>query len=209
MRCSLLHRRCWPCAATQTLLILWNLFLRDNPTARKRKTRPHASHGLVRNAYWGTNWIKCTHFSSLKPRGNLKTLLSLTQLLKKKISHLTQHFLYGLLDPDKEAVDGGEDRDQIAQRSGDSCRHPVCIVTKLQLTWTMQVSSSTGEWFSPFFFFFFSIQKSKPKLQNLKIHFFDLEYCNFHPSVIFSTPNANCEYIKCWISAESSVGWIT
>lgn len=154
MRCSLLHRRCWPCAATQTLLILWNLFLRDNPTARKRKTRPHASHGLVRNAYWGTNWIKCTHFSSLKPRGNLKTLLSLTQLLKKKISHLTQHFLYGLLDPDKEAVDGGEDRDQIAQRSGDSCRHPVCIVTKLQLTWTMQVSSSTGEWFSPFFFFF-------------------------------------------------------
>lgn len=155
MRCSLLHRRCWPCAATQTLLILWNLFLRDNPTARKRKTRPHASHGLVRNAYWGTNWIKCTHFSSLKPRGNLKTLLSLTQLLKKKISHLTQHFLYGLLDPDKEAVDGGEDRDQIAQRSGDSCRHPVCIVTKLQLTWTMQVSSSTGEWFSPFFFFFF------------------------------------------------------
>lgn len=155
MRCSLLHRRCWPCAATQTLLILWNLFLRDNPTARKRKTRPHASHGLVRNAYWGTNWIKCTHFSSLKPRGNLKTLLSLTQLFKKKkISHLTQHFLYGLLDPDKEAVDGGEDRDQIAQRSGDSCRHPVCIVTKLQLTWTMQVSSSTGEWFSPFFFFF-------------------------------------------------------
>lgn len=160
MRCSLLHRHCWPCAATQTLLILWNLFLRDNPTARKRKTRPHASHGLVRNAYWGTNWIKCTHFSSLKPRGNLKTLLSLTQLLKKKISHLTQHFLYGLLDPDKEAVDGGEDRDQIAQRSGDSCRHPVCIVTKLQLTWTMQVSSSTGEWFSPFFFFFFFLYRN-------------------------------------------------
>lgn len=74
MRCSLLHRHCWPCAATQTPLILWNLFLRDNPTARKRKTRPHTSHGLVRNAYWGTHWIKCTHFSSLKPRGNLKNI---------------------------------------------------------------------------------------------------------------------------------------
>lgn len=60
--------------------------------------------------------------------------IALSESTVKKISHLTHHFLYGLLDPDKEAVDGGEDRDQIAQRSGDSCRHPVCIVTKLQLT---------------------------------------------------------------------------
>lgn len=95
-----------------------------------------------------------TFFIPKTQRKSKNIALSDSTVKKKKISHLTQHFLYGLLDPDKEAVDGGEDRDQIAQRSGDSCRHPVCIVTKLQLTWTMQVSSSTGEWFSPFFFFF-------------------------------------------------------
>lgn len=76
MCCSLLRRLCWPCAATQTPLILWSPFLRDNPTTRKRKTRPHTSLRLLRNAHWGTNWIKCAHFSSVRPRGNLKTLLS-------------------------------------------------------------------------------------------------------------------------------------
>lgn len=75
-----------------------------------------------------------TFFIPKTQRKSKNIALSDSTVKKKKISHLTQHFLYGLLDPDKEAVDGGEDRDQIAQRSGDSCRHPVCIVTKFQLT---------------------------------------------------------------------------
>lgn len=49
MFCLLLLQLCWPCAATSTLLILWNLFPRDRPRTTKRKTRPHTSHGQSRN----------------------------------------------------------------------------------------------------------------------------------------------------------------
>lgn len=42
---------CWPCAATPTPLILWNLFPRGRPTARRRKTRPHTHTPAVDR--WG------------------------------------------------------------------------------------------------------------------------------------------------------------
>lgn len=50
-----------------------------------------------------------------------------------------QHSLHGLLDPDKEAVDGDEDCDQIAQLAGDSCTYKVGIFSLL--TWILKVTS--------------------------------------------------------------------
>lgn len=47
---SLLCQLCWRCDATSALLILWNLFPRGRPTAKRRKTRPRTSgHGHLRN----------------------------------------------------------------------------------------------------------------------------------------------------------------
>ena len=75
--CSSPPRLCSPCAATAAPLILWNLFPRDRPTTRRRKTRPHTNththahngHGLSRNTsrcdkanvFWGHSMAHKLH----------------------------------------------------------------------------------------------------------------------------------------------------
>lgn len=56
--CSPLRRLCWPCAATTTRLILWNLFPGGRPTVTRRKTRrlSRCAHDETRPVPSGDPW---------------------------------------------------------------------------------------------------------------------------------------------------------